>query len=459
MKSTEVGKPKILNALHMALRRFGQSGQNVAPELSKLVLFEQIGAKPNQTGRLRRPSIDLFLKRCLREFRVDYPTEASLLERRFIVKEGAKQIARDLVASQEQVNRGQQQALRAFAAWILERENEAAQDRTDRLTANLPPAAYDRFFGATEPLRKLKAILKSKRKGWVVSMTGLGGIGKTALVDNALRSAIPGFAYQNLIWIRASGQQDQPMLPEELIVKLSQGLLPATLPTSEWRASLRAYLKKKPTLVVLDNLNAELSRASWIDVLNDLANPSRFVLTSRKLPAATASVYVIPIAELTSKQATALMLDHAKRRGLEGQLAIVKANARQIYARTGGHPLALKLFVGLLHTWSLAETLNAIKYRQGQDIQAVYVDIYWATWNGLSREAKRLLLAMPLVSEAGATLDQLQGIAGLSKARTRTSVEELRSHSLLELFGNGGDVRYGIHHLTHTFLTSEILKW
>lgn len=459
MKANKAGETQLRTALHKALRLLGSGERNVAAEISRLLFFEQLCSKPTQGGRQVSPSVGLFLKRSLRQFRVDQPAEAELLERRFVIKEGTKQIARDLVASQEQVNRSQQRALRMFAAWILERENEAAQDHIDRLTANLPPAGYDHIFGATEPLRKLRAILKSKRKGWVVSLTGLGGIGKTAIVDSAIRSTIPDFAYKNLIWIRASGREEQPMLPEELITSLSHRLLPATLPSSEWRASLRSYLKKSPTLVVLDNLNAELSRVSWVHVLNDLANPSRFVLTSRKLPAASASVYVIPVAELTPKQAMALMLDHAKQRGLEKQLSIIKANAVKIYARTGGHPLALKLFVGLLHVWSLTETLDAIKNRQGQDIEAVYVNIYWASWHSLSRDAKRLLLAMPLVGETGANVDQLQGIAGLSKASIKTSVEELRRHSLLELFGNGGNVRYGIHHLTHTFLTSEVLKW
>jgi hypothetical protein len=63
---------------------------------------------------------------------------------------------------------------------------------------------------------------------------------------------------------------------------------------------------------------------------------------------------------------------------------------------------------------------------------------------------------MPLAGETGLTVDQLQGIVRLDKPRLRQAIETLVQHSLLELRGH--EPRYGIHHLTRTFLSNEVLK-
>jgi hypothetical protein len=227
------------------------------------------------------------------------------------------------------------------------------------------------------------------------------------------------------------------------------------MPVAERALALKRHFAEHPILVVLDNLDGEVAKLHWIESLNDLANPSRFILTSRKLPHPTGLVYVMTVGELSSANSLRVITSHVKARGLKSKVVDLRANWNSIFDRVGGHPLALKLFGGLLHSLSLAETMDAIGKPKGGDVAALYTQIYRASWRTLGEDAQRVLLTMPLAGEAGLTLDQLQYMAKLEKFRVRLAVENLVQNSLLEM--RGFEPRYGIHHLTRTFLSTELL--
>jgi hypothetical protein len=244
-----------------------------------------------------------------------------------------------------------------------------------------------------------------------------------------------------------------------LISKLAARLLPATTATRELRPTLRNLLKTIPTLIVLDNLDAELSDVDWVDLLQDLANPSRFVLTSRNSPSPLARSYVLSVGELQPAEAKKLLLDQAKQIGLEHHSAALRNQASFIYKHTGGHPLALKLVVGLLRSRPMDSVIEALSTQSHKDIAEVYAGIYKESWLALSKQSQKLLLSMPLAGQEGASIDQIKAITSLSKTKVEASIDELCKCSLLELRGTNDKPRYGIHQLTLTFLTKQVFKW
>lgn len=441
--------------VHAALQTLGKDPHAASP-LGELLLYEQLCAQPSRSGRRVQPSLEVFLRRALRAFKTEQPAQARLLIRRFLEHETAKEVAHSQLISQETVNRNQQRAIAFFASWLQAQEQEARTNLLTSFEANLPPASFGRLFGVEKARSRLAGALQARRPPWVLCLTGAGGIGKTALANQVVRSSIPTFSYRQVIWLQA--RHDSPLTEEGLLTALSRRMLPVTTPAKERLPTLRRALQEQPALVVLDNLDAEVNSSDWVDWLHSLANPSKFLLCSRRRPAVLARAYSLPLDELPLTPSTELMLHQAKELGLESHLAAIQEQAASIYARTGGNPLALKLSVGLLHTWPLKTVLDALEERSGEDVESMYNSIFQASWDSLSRNGRRLLLAMPLVSAEGASPAQLKAISGLDAATLRSTIHELLARSLLELRGDPQSPRYGIHQLTLTFLSREILN-
>ncbi len=438
--------------VHHALQSLGKRTRS-APAVQGLLYYQWLCAQPSRNGRRSLPSMETFLRRSLRQFRVEHSAHASLLTQRFLEQVTAKEIAHRQAISQETVNRNQQRAIQVFADWLLAQERATRQQRQAELLAGLPPASFAELVGAKTLQKKLSSLLASQELPWVVCLTGIGGIGKTSLANHAVRN-LPDARYNQVLWLRAA--EGLPLTQANLLAALSQRLLPATLPASERLPALQQALKSSPTLVVLDDVDA--ADPAWVDWLQALARPSRFLFCSRQRPAALARAYVLPVDELNATAALQLMTMQAREVGLEAALPSLRKHAAAIYASTGGNPLALKLAVGLLHSWPVSAVLEALHERSNTDVGAVYTSIYQASWQALSPQARRLLLAMPLVGSEGASLAQLRAISGMGAAGLRNAIHELHQRSLLEASPDAEHKRYAIHALTRSFLRSEILN-
>lgn len=441
--------------VHQALQSLSKRSASI-PAIEGLLFYEHVCAQPSRNGRMALPSLELFVQRSLRQFRSEHASHAKLLMQRFVEQETAKEIAHKLSISQETVNRNQQRAIQLFADWLLEQERAAHQQRRSALLASLPPASFGELVGMDALQKKLTSLLRRPELPWVLCLSGIGGIGKSSLANQALRNVLDPSPYRGIVWLTAP--HDQPLTQRTLLAELSRRLLPVTLPASERLAALQTRLKQHAHLIVLDDVSTELDDTAWVDWLHSFANPSRFLLCSRQLPATLARAYVLPVGELNAKAALALMSYQAREVGLEDCLPALRKHAAALYARTGGNPLALKLAVGLLHSWPMASILEALQERSQPDIAALYTAIYQASWQALSEDGRRLLLAMPLVAAEGASLAQLRAISGLSAAALRNAIRELHIRSLLEASGEDENKRYSIHHLTRSFVRQHILN-
>lgn len=432
------------------------------PAIEGLLVYEHVCAQPSRSGRITPPSLELFLQRSLRQFRSHHPSHAKLLTRRFVEQETAKEIAHSLSISQETVNRNQQRAIQLFADWLLAQEQHTQQQRRASLLASLPPASYGEMVGAQALQKKLVGLLRRPQLPWVLCLSGIGGIGKSSLASAAARALLDEPPYRSIVWLKST--HGQPFTERTLLAELSRRLLPATLPASERLQALQQQLTRQPHLIVLDDVDSELADPAWVDWLHSFANPSRFLLCSRQLPHPLARAYVLPVGELSANAALALMSYQAREVGLETSLPALRQHASALYARTGGNPLALKLAVGLLHSWPMPAILEALEEQSQPDVAALYTAIYKASWQALSADGRRLLLAMPLISAQGAGLAQLHAISGLGAAALRNAIRELHTRSLIEVAasspeaqGEAEAMRYGIHQLTRSFVRQHIL--
>jgi len=257
----------------------------------------------------------------------------------------------------------------------------------------------------------------------------------------------------------------QPLGPEELFEQLTLLMVerlfpnspPLTLEARSWQ--LRQAFSNRPHLVVVDNLETDENTTHVLSSVREFIEPTKFIITSRSRPTVGASSFFLCLEELEWQYAAEILRYHAQSIGLAELAEADDETIDSVIQVTGGNPLALKMVASLATVLPLPTVLRELGHGRSGPIEELYRKIYWRAWRTLSADARSLLQAMPLVSDAGALPEQLVAISGLSETSLWPAVTELVSRSLLEVRGTLNERRYGIHRLTETFLRTEIIDW
>lgn len=467
---SELGELKsFIKQVHTALRAWREPG---APEslLSFLLLVQQRQPRPGQqdNATLQRLATNEVLLDGIDTLQTQDEQLAYVLRQRFPDNRSIIEVSNQLNVSEHTVSRYQRTAIERLAEIIFTKELALRDSRVHDLESYIPPSTYTQLFGVDETITAVTKKLLLPHSPWLVAVVGLGGIGKTAVADAITRYVIRQFCFDDVVWVgmtplSMNGNEQTPKLAfHMLIASLAEHFFSAndiqTSPDGRLR-QVRQYLKSRPVLVVVDNLEDEAEVAYLLTHLADLAEPSKFLLTSRVRPPTQATAWTHTVAELGFTEAKALMQRQAQDAGIEALDSAKSEDYEAIYAVTGGNPLALKLVVGLLDVLPLIQVLGGFEQGQKGEIGKMYTYIYWQTWNTLSENGRQLLQAMPIVSSSGGTQDYLRALSDLDEADLWPAVQELRGRSLLEVRGTINEKKYGIHRLTETFLHTEIVGW
>ncbi len=461
--------------LYEAVRRALQLWHEAGDEnpLAHLVTFQ----RADEQGNIRH-ALNHRLLCALEELARLHSEDAHLLRLRYLDDLTAEAVAYRLGMSAPNLHKKQRKALQSLSDLIWRQEQAARTAQAARFLARLEAPTYDRLFGVAPLTDQLRHLLTTPTQPWLVSIEGMGGIGKTALADAVMRQAIAQHDFTGYGWVSARQQRFQLSgaihpLPEptltadQLIEQLADQLLTTTasglrLPTVAGEATLArltAHLKQTPHLIVIDNLETVTDLEALLPTLQRLMNPTKFLLTSRTGIYSETATYPFPIPELSEADALALVRHEAQLRN-QGELAAAPTTVLQpIYATVGGNPLALRLIVGQTRIHTLDLILADLKAARGQAVTELYSYLYRYAWDHLDDRSRRALIAMPFAPSQGATLDHLVGVSRLPATELRAALQQLVTLNLVNHTGALSESRYTIHSLTRTFLLEQVVQW
>ncbi|GIH75392.1 AfsR/SARP family transcriptional regulator [Planobispora longispora] len=320
------------------------------------------------------------------------------------------------------------------------------------------PAAVSDFTGRSQIITRLRTLLsvQGAPQGGaegvpVAAISGIGGVGKTALavhVAHAMQDLFPdGQLYADL-----RGYGEEPTAPESALAAFLRGLglPPDVIPDglAERSALFRSLLAERRMLVLLDNARD----AVQVTPLLPGSTGCAAIVTSRHKLADLASARLFDLDVMEPEEALSLFGSVA---GAE-RVAAERAAAMDVVAACGFLPLAVRIVAARLAarpTWTVASLVARLadERRRLDEMRVgnLAVEATFALGYGQLEKAQARafrLLSLPggpdiSVSAAAAVLD-------LDPTRTEDLLESLVDASLLEA---PAAARYRFHDLLRLF--------
>ncbi|MCB9078661.1 MAG: hypothetical protein H6631_13760 [Anaerolineaceae bacterium] len=472
--SSEQDHQQVTARLEQALKQWHREGESLA--LDEILPFLTRQTKADWSGSLPpldRQVVNQLLFDLLEDLAAQDADAATLLRRRYIDDETGFAVANSLGLSESAFYRQRRDALAALTTIALTHEAQACSQLIARLEDRLDTPSYQQLFGLDELRIRLGQLLCARSDIRLFCLTGIGGIGKTSLADALARQVITDGCFEEVAWVSARQQWFAPwgeiqetgrpaLTRQDLLVALNQQLSDAPgppRPADELLAALKGRLRSRSHLIILDNLETVADYQEILPLLYELSQWAWILLTSRVAIHEQPYVHLTNLTELSSTDAEALIRDEARRRGMTDLAEAPPEVIDQIYDIAGGNPLALKLIIGQVHLRSLSTILTDFKEARGQKIEALYQFIYHQAWQLLNDTARQVLVAMPLVTAPGVTLEHLAGISEVPYDALNQALDRLIQLSLVQVGGPLDERRFYIHRLTETFLHQQVTKW
>ncbi|MGB1251915.1 MAG: AfsR/SARP family transcriptional regulator [Candidatus Promineifilaceae bacterium] len=338
-----------------------------------------------------------------------------------------------------------------LGAGIQQTRSQARVNVAKKAMVHHVPVYATSFIGRNHELDTIADNLQQR----LVTLTGMGGIGKTRFaiqaVDRLSHQFPDGIYYIDLVPLRSVHQ-----LVPALIAALSMPLRGAEPPHRQ----LTTYLNDKQLLLIIDNFEHLIEGANTIAQLQTAASKVHILITSREiLNVAGEFVYLLrglPVPDGSAPVATfsSVQLFVARARQLRPDFSLAKEESAvvKICQLVEGLPLGLELaaaWVRLLPCQQIAHEIaeNAdflmTMQRDRPDRHRSLRVVFEHSWGQLSAEEQQTL----------AQLSIFRGGATLTAARTVTQASLFALHglvnrSLLRLEENG---RYTLHELIRQF--------
>jgi predicted ATPase/DNA-binding CsgD family transcriptional regulator len=317
------------------------------------------------------------------------------------------------------------------------------------------------FVGRTKEVADITARLVDPECR-LLTLTGLGGSGKTRLAIEAATTVAAQFPY-GTVFVGL-----QPLTRSDLLVPtIAQAVGLVSYSEGDLQPQLLDYLHDKTLLLILDNFEHVLDGAAFVTTMLAYAPGVKVLVTSRealslreewlyplKGMATPPSVYAT---SLEDYEAVQLFLSHARRVQPHFDPANDHESVIQICQMTAGLPLAIELAAAWLRGLSIAQIAHEMQCnldflstttRNVEERHRSMRAVFDQSWRLLS-ENERLIFARLSVFPGGFAGEAAGQVAEASFASLAALVEK----SLVQL--ESAD-RFGIHELLRQYAMEKL---
>ncbi|HIK07551.1 MAG TPA: AAA family ATPase [Trichormus sp. M33_DOE_039] len=331
---------------------------------------------------------------------------------------------------------------------------------------NLPARSCNTFVGREEEITRLLELLSPTHSAHLISVDGIGGVGKTTLVlEAAYRclqasenhqefSGIPTF--DTIIFTSAKQCYLMPfgLLPSlapkrtlqdifRQIARILDELDITGVSFEEQLDLIKDVLSSQQTLLIVDNLETVENQQDVLSFLYELPPTVKAVITTRE------QIVFVPVRLTSMPESDGLCLiqHEAQEKGID----LNEHDSQILYKATGGIPVAITYSIGqLANGYSIKEVLGGIFEPRGDVARFCFA----TSVNPLiGQSVHKLLMALALFPMP-ALQDALVQVAvpGVNTNATNADLARLRSLSLVRQENN----RYSMLPLTREYALAEL---
>ncbi|MCC5619635.1 ATP-binding protein [Nostoc sp. CHAB 5836] len=303
---------------------------------------------------------------------------------------------------------------------------EASSKHRFTIINNLPSPTYTEFIGREADMRILLERLSPDHGAHMITVHGIGGVGKTALVLAAAYLCLKGSRenlniapkFDAIIFTSAKQQELYPdgILQRqqgqrnlrEIFREIGNALGDPTIiqsPPNDQSDRVRQILSRQRTLLIVDNMETIEDRSGVIEFLYNLPIGVKVVITTRE------RIALLPISlqNLTLDDSLQLIQQQAQEKGI----TLNDEESRQLYGHTGGIPLAIVYAIGQV---SSGYSLNSVLERLASATGDVARFCFEQSVQGITGQPAHKLLMSLAIFPNSPTQAAVAEVAGLTTA-------------------------------------------
>ena len=348
----------------------------------------------------------------------------------------------------------------------------------------IPDPSYLALLGRESELENIRGVLSDfyiTGRIKIVGVYGIGGVGKTALVREIIKSS-SDIGFSKVVWQTAPPKDSSsPMNFETIINAIIQQLnKPELLRESDQEKKIRKVreqLQEKPVLIVLDNMETSAeSQNKIIQKLLPILGSSKAILTSRhRFMYDGNNVYALNLRGLNKEAAIDLLQDTAIQKDLlECFNSVKNSKLEEMIEAIGDEyfgyiPYALTFMLGQLDRFEPQLIINSFKDSLKLDIYAetdekdefkyFWKHIFLTSFKLLSILDKKFMSGMTLFEpNIGSKDNRIMSTISLSNEEFRQAVNSTWKVSFLEISKRGSSKTYYLHRLSYNFFRAVLSR-
>lgn len=342
---------------------------------------------------------------------------------------------------------------------------------------NLPPENYDLdggFVGRAKEIQSIIKLMKSDQDR-IITITGAGGVGKTAIALRVAYSFLPDLQnpFEAIIWFSAKTSKltDEgivPLYPDirsdmQLIEDIQrivdaetlQSFKKANVPLESYKTHLYNIFSSQKCLLIIDNLETIIRDDALISFIKDIPRPSQVLITSRKGLGEIERRY--PLIDMLEKDAIQLFRIIAKERNRLDLLHLKDGTISELVKRVRCYPLLIKWSIGQVCLGKdINEAFSQIFAGESEIAKFTFNDVF----SLLSENEKNILFSMIVYGDKPVSRYILMHLTNLSEDRFEDAIKELITTSFVfpesKETESGVITEYSMLALTRGFIDAKL---